>query len=247
MKKSGFTLIELLTVMAIIALLAAIIFPSLNSARAKARGTQCLSNLKQISLAVMLYAEDNNQKLPPMYIISNQPTPNSEALIDLSTESGTAGTTGWTWTNSLYSYVKNNDIFACPDAPLEDVATYDSCYGINYHLATPLGVGMRKIHKIKYPSNTYLITDMGMYGFGAASAAANGRWYIPGAVKDDDPNLASVPAAYKSDATSPRHLTQLNMLYLDGHTKSITPSEVLRECEAAATGTETNYLLGDKE
>ena len=61
----GFTLIELLFVIAIIAILAAILFPVFGRAREKARQTQCLSNLKQIATALLMYAQDHQEKFPP--------------------------------------------------------------------------------------------------------------------------------------------------------------------------------------
>jgi prepilin-type N-terminal cleavage/methylation domain-containing protein len=60
----GFTLIELLVVIAIIAILAAILFPVFAQAREKARQTACLSNLKQIGLGMMMYAQDHDEVLP---------------------------------------------------------------------------------------------------------------------------------------------------------------------------------------
>jgi prepilin-type N-terminal cleavage/methylation domain-containing protein/prepilin-type processing-associated H-X9-DG protein len=60
----GFTLIELLVVIAIIAILAAILFPVFAQAREKARGITCTSNLKQLSLAWLMYAQDYDETLP---------------------------------------------------------------------------------------------------------------------------------------------------------------------------------------
>src|SRR5579871_3249948 len=65
----GFTLIELLVVIAIIAILAAILFPVFAKARENARRTACISNVKQLGLAWMMYVQDNDETFPP----SNSP------------------------------------------------------------------------------------------------------------------------------------------------------------------------------
>ena len=62
--KSGFTLIELLVVIAIIAILAALILPALTTARLKARGIQCMSNHRSLTLAWKMYVDDNREFLP---------------------------------------------------------------------------------------------------------------------------------------------------------------------------------------
>lgn len=62
--RRGFTLIELLVVIAIIVILAAILFPVFATAREKARQAACLSNLKQIGLGAMMYAQDYDESLP---------------------------------------------------------------------------------------------------------------------------------------------------------------------------------------
>ncbi|MEN6641831.1 MAG: DUF1559 domain-containing protein [Armatimonadia bacterium] len=93
--RRGFTLIELLVVIAIIAILAAILFPVFAKAREKARQSSCLSNVKQISIGILSYAQDYDEVLPRVNI---NPAPNVYY--------------GWVW--MLQPYVKNVQLFTCP-------------------------------------------------------------------------------------------------------------------------------------
>ncbi|MBC8141607.1 MAG: DUF1559 domain-containing protein [Armatimonadetes bacterium] len=93
--RQGFTLIELLVVIAIIAILAAILFPVFAQAREKARQTSCLSNTKQIGLAVVQYIQDYDETFPrsEFYLDPTQPYANFDSTV--------------TWDNVVNPYIKN--------------------------------------------------------------------------------------------------------------------------------------------
>lgn len=82
-RTAAFTLIEVLTVVAIVGVLIGLLFPALRNARAAARTTQCLSNLRQISLAIQMYVNDSNGRLPVLQnrASTNDPLPALDTVL----------------------------------------------------------------------------------------------------------------------------------------------------------------------
>ena len=126
-RTKGFTLIELLVVIAIIGILAAMIFPVFARARESARKAVCLSNVKNIALAIQMYLGDNNDTLPPS-------EHRQDVLRYFDTHPG--GGVLWTdlgcptkvvsganpylrWPLILDEYVKNREVWRCPSAKVE--------------------------------------------------------------------------------------------------------------------------------
>lgn len=111
--RTAFTLIELLVVIAIIAILAAILFPVFARARAMARKTTCVSNMKQIALGILQYVQDNDEKMPlPAQQGTNQ-------VIGRSWD-GRNIWNAWSWRYTVQPYIKNAQIFLCPDYEMEN-------------------------------------------------------------------------------------------------------------------------------
>ncbi|MHB8995074.1 MAG: DUF1559 family PulG-like putative transporter [Armatimonadota bacterium] len=126
--RKGFTLIELLVVIAIIAILASILFPVFSKAREKARQTSCLSNIKQLGLAGMMYSDDYDEMLPTN-------------VHDINADSAqNAG--DMTWRAMVLPYVKNTQIFLCPSNrnPGTPVFSGGMDYGQN------AGYGLNVVH-----------------------------------------------------------------------------------------------------
>ena len=112
-QKYGFTLIELLVVIAIIAILAAILFPVFATAREAARKASCLSNMKQITLALRMYAQDYDERL---FASGSLPVENDPGYLTGRRPDGTnivrmiGGGLSW----FTQPYIKNEQIFKCP-------------------------------------------------------------------------------------------------------------------------------------
>jgi|GEM_PF-2671054 len=136
--EQGFTLIELLVVIAIISILAAILFPVFARARENARRASCMSNLKQIGLGFMMYAQDYDGHLP------NSIIQNTDGIKEFTYPNGTTKNIREDWYLAINPYIKNWQVFNCPSA--DDALRYSvgSGRGVNgfsytYNADTPYG------------------------------------------------------------------------------------------------------------
>ncbi len=115
-RSKAFTLIELLVVIAIIAILAAILFPVFAQAKAAAKKTQSLSNVKQQSLGVVMYAGDVDDVFPLGAIQYNGGWSVGFGGWQFPSNAGQANTDGLAWGNSVYPYFKNRDLLLNPSS-----------------------------------------------------------------------------------------------------------------------------------
>lgn len=212
----AFTLTELLTAIAIIGMLAAILIPVTGRVRDSARSSQCVSNLRQLTQAALLYAQDNNGRLPPTY---NSPAGNARA-----------------WWQYLYpDYCDGASVFKCPADETEfsggatfirdgrTLADGKVSYGIPGTGGTDgLKAADKRLASFTSPSRMCLFTD-----FEHADRRLSQSWF------------GNWPQ-YVNQMIFPHGGNQkANFAFLDGHIVLLTRAEV----QAANTARSYNFGL----
>jgi type II secretory pathway pseudopilin PulG len=154
-------------VIAIIAILAAILFPVFAQAREKARGASCLSNLRQLSTGIMMYAQDYDEGLPPSWRGMNTEAPGGCWYCDPGDAEGLPDyKCTWYWPHFTYPYVKNTQIYRCPSSPITPVM--DNCpwqglspifgqYGANGEIIGKPSLGLPAIDAPAGPADDLLL------------------------------------------------------------------------------------------
>lgn len=200
----GFTLIELLVVVAIVAVLASIMFPVFTSAQATGRRTKCLSNLKQLSAAWLAYADDNGGRACPAYYVTE-----------------TGGMCSWDYTydpsatpgygpGPLTRYTRSGAINACPAFKGEDDGRPYTGYAYNTSY-----VGGDPNNGEPYPAVPCVLGEITRPS--AAVTFADGGYYNRGRVAAQNYLRAPGDPLFSAGTVHFRHNGQACVAYADGH------------------------------
>jgi len=221
MKNKGFTIIELLVVIAIIGILSAMLFPAIMRAKATAKKTQCLSNMRQLGTAVLSYTQDYDGTYPLPF---NYTDPGGYSFWGLTAP--TALTNGGgnpfvTWADEIMPYVRTKSIFVCPAR--NTIKGTQGLYGtpnapLSYGINQCLSYAYRAVPDPANPPNAPAMLP-------EAWITDPSQIVLLGECDDDTGQIASF-TLYQVGAAVTAHQMP-NWVFADGHAKAMQAKAIL--------------------
>jgi len=271
LKSRAFTLIELLVVIAIIAILAAILFPVFAQAKAAAKASACLSNTKQLGLAIVQYSSDNDDYYPQTWYYGLWATfpPNFAAEPERAANQ-------YKWMDAIFPYVKNEQIFSCTSQSFGDdgkyinrdrltgpterrwgtyninAAYWDPGDGINGPLPNSNSGLASSQTSVDDIAGTVLMTDGSYRSFQFAWPNINTQpRSIVGTGDSQYLRIDNIryddPCCQYEGGIWFRHAGRANMAFTDGHSKSFAPGAILQKSTTAPTTGALRMLTRDQD
>jgi prepilin-type N-terminal cleavage/methylation domain-containing protein/prepilin-type processing-associated H-X9-DG protein len=215
-ERRAFTLVELLVVIAIVAILAAILFPVLAQARERARSATCLSNERQLGLAVQMYVQDNDERLFFYASTASPSRSRSGAVLP-----NAASVHPVRWWNSLMPYMRNTGILTCPsdDLPTPSQDAHGSKTIPRSYIAIR-GAEALSLPEIDLPSVTIVLTEK--WGRDGDGRSITDSWIEP---FNGDFNYD--PRSGRTALAANRHQGGINCTFFDGHARWYRPETIL--------------------